>query len=398
MVQENARRLAAAAGIRTPAARDPDRTLRVGFVSPDLRDHSVACFIEPVLASLDRAGYTPVCFFTGPTADDVTRRLSGLCEFLHVPCNTAGAEIPSRAEAALASRILSARIDVLVDLAGHTGGHTLGACALRPAPVQVTYLGYPDTTGLGSIDARIVDAITDPPGPEFDSRCTEKLVRLDRCFLCYTPRADAPDVSDPPALRGGGITFGSFNNIKKLSPTCLSLWARVLAAVPASRLAIKGRLASSHTRERFLSILAREGVSADRVELLPYADSAREHLDLYRRLDIALDAFPYHGTTTTCEALWQGVPTVSLAGDRHASRVGASILTSVGLPELIADSPEGFVRIAAELAGDTERLRTLRATMRRRMAASPLMDAASHALALEREIRALWRAACTAGA
>jgi protein O-GlcNAc transferase len=395
VVQEHARRLGPLAGFRTPIASEPDRPLRIGFVSPDLRDHSVACFIEPVLASLERSEFAPVCFFTGSNPDDVTQRLAGLCEFHHVPCSAAGAEIPSRAEVALAARIAGARVDVLVDLAGHTGGATLGAFALRPAPVQLTYLGYPDTTGLGMIDARIVDSITDPPGTERDSRCTEKLIRIDRCFLSYKPRADAPDVAEPPAEANGRITFGSFNNIKKLSPTCLGLWARVLGAVPDSRLAIKGRFASSHTRERFLAILAREGVSEDRVELLPYADSAREHLDLYRRLDIALDAFPYHGTTTTCEALWQGVPTVTLAGERHASRVGLSLLASVGLTELVADTPERFVSVAARLASDPGRLRELRATMRQRVAASPLMDAASHARALEREFRALWRAACS---
>lgn len=381
----------------SPAVADnPDRPLRIGYVSPDFRDHSVASFIEPLLRAHDRSAFTPVCFFTGSVSDHVTKRLESTCEFYRVPITSAAPQTPSQSDADLARRITSAMIDVVVDLAGHTGGSVLGALALRPAPLQITYLGYPDTTGLSAVEARLVDATTDPERPEFDARCVEQLVRLPRCFLAYQPREEAPPVAPAPVLADpqGTITFGSFNNLKKLSPSCLSLFAHVLANTPGSRLLIKGKVASSGARDRLLSALKAGGISADRVELVPYTDSVSDHLAQYARVDIALDTFPYNGTTTTCEALWQGVPVITRRGDRHAARVGASILEAVGLGELVAADDDSFVRLAAKLASDTAGLASMRAGMRDRLSRSPLLDAAGHARAVESAIRTLWRARC----
>lgn len=381
-------------GLTAPKPDNAARPLRVGYVSPDFREHSVASFIEPVIREHDRTLFTPVCFHTGSASDAVTARFAALCEFHRAPANAASPQIPSQAEASLARRIADAKIDVLVDLTGHTGGGTLGTFAIAPAPLQLTYLGYPDTTGLTSINARIVDAITDPSDPSVDARCTETLARLPRCFLTYQPRADAPPVAALPALTTGAITFGSFNNLKKLSPTCLALWARVLAATPGSRLLIKGRFASDSTRARFMHALAAQGVSETRVEMLPYAETARDHLAQYARVDIALDSFPYHGTTTTCEAFWQGVPVVTRTGDRHAARVGASLLHSVGLDDLAAPDDDAFVRRAVELASDLNRLASLRSGMRDRLKASPLLNAAGFTRAFEAAIREQWQRKC----
>ncbi len=392
LVQPKADQLRATLRLPPPKASGPDRPLRIGYLSPDFRDHSVAWFIQPLLAGHDRNAFTPVCFSTTASPDHVTEMLRELCEFHDTPCIAASPEIPSKAEANLARFIASKNIDVLVDLAGHTGGATLGVLALRPAPLQITYLGYPDTTGLTSIDARFVDARTDPPGPHSDALATEQLVRLDPCFLCYRPRPEAPDVASRPT--SGPITFGSFNNIKKISPATLDLWARVLGTVPDSTLLLKGRFASPRTEARFRDGLRSRGVAPERVRCLAWTSSTREHLELYSQIDIALDTFPYHGTTTTCEALWQGVPTITLAGDRHASRVGPSLLACAGLSELVARSPDEYVTLAQRVASGREALASMRGTMRERLRQSPLLDERAFCTRFESTVRQLWRQAC----
>jgi len=265
---------------------------------------------------------------------------------------------------------------VLVELSGHTHAHSLGTFALAPAPVQITYLGYPNTTGMSRINARFVDAHTDPDGDEF---ATERLIRLPGCFLCFTPPKDAPDVEDLPKSGDNAVTFGSFNAIQKLSDACVALWSRVLLANPGSRLVLKANaLADERLRGDVVARFVAAGIEPSRVVPLPPKATAREHLAAYSQIDIALDAYPYHGTTTTCEALWMGVPVVSRIGDRHASRVGATLLHAVGLGDLCAYNDEQFVSIATTLAQDTLRRKVLSGggpgSLRAWMAASDLCN------------------------
>jgi protein O-GlcNAc transferase len=263
--------------------------------------------------------------------------------------------------------------------------------------VQVTWLGYPNTTGLDAIDYRLVDAVTDPAG-EADAFASEALMRLPGGFLCYAARDDAPTPATPPCLLNGFVTFGSFNNPAKLSAATLDVWAQVLARVPQARLLLKGKpFGDAATRALFLQRIAERGVAADRVELVAWLPD-QAHLALYDRVDIGLDPLPYNGTTTTCEALWMGVPVVTLRGDRHAGRVGASLLTQIGSTDLIADSGEAYVTTAAALAGDPARLADLRRSLRPRMAASSLCDGAGFARKVEDAYRTMWARWCVAPA
>lgn len=373
--------------VQAAAAPHPDtawpRRLRIGYVSPDFRSHVVSSFMLPVIARHDRERFDVHCYYTYPVADKLTEALRGFAD--------AWADCAELSDAELADRIRADRIDILVDLAGHTVHHRLKAFALRPAPVQATYLGYPNTTGLAAIDYRISDAKADPPG-DSDALCVERLVRLPRSFLCYRP---GPDVHEPgplPAASAGHVTFGSFNNFQKLSDPFFASAARVLAAVPGSRLLLKARpLGSSATARRVREMFAREGIDATRLELLGWEATPEDHLSVYRKVDVALDSFPYNGTTTTCEALWMGVPVVSLRGDRHASRVGASLLETVGLEDLVARDEDDYRDIAVRLAGDLPRLAGLRAGMRERMRASPLMDERTFVRELETCYLGMWR-------
>lgn len=342
--------------------------LRVGIVSPDLRRHSVAAFVEALFVHFDSSAISLIVFQTNRVADDVTARLRELATHWHV-CDTV-------TDTELAEVIHSAKIDVLVELSGHTHAHSLGTFALAPAPAQITYLGYPNTTGMSRINARFVDAHTDPDGDEF---ATERLIRLPGCFLCFTPPKDAPDVEDRPKSRDSAVTFGSFNAIQKLSDACVALWSRVLLANPGSRLVLKANaLADERLRGDVVARFVAAGIEPIRVVPLPPKATAREHLAAYSQIDIALDAYPYHGTTTTCEALWMGVPVVSRIGDRHASRVGATLLHAVGLDDLCAYNDEQFVSIATTLTQDTLRRRALSGggpgSLRAWMAASDLCN------------------------
>ncbi|MFN0133770.1 MAG: tetratricopeptide repeat protein [Phycisphaerales bacterium] len=359
---------------------DPDRPLRIGYLSPDFRDHAVSHFIAPILAHHDRRRYIAIAYSSTPNPDAVTRELSALAaQFV---------DASALNDDALDARIRRDRIDILVDLAGHTSGGRPGVLVRRPAPILVTYLGYPNTTGIAAVNARLVDAITDPPGS--DAYATEKLVRLPGCFVCYRPPANAPDVAARPDA--APITFASFNAASKLSPATLALWGRLVALIPGARLLLKSTgLASDAGKRRVLDALAAAGLSADRVTMLPRLPSSREHLAAYHDADIALDPLPYNGTTTTCESLHMGVPVVTLEGDRHASRVGASLLRAAGLPELVASSADEYVRIATSLARDPARRRDLRQSLRARLAASPLCDGATFTRGLESAYRQLWK-------
>jgi predicted O-linked N-acetylglucosamine transferase (SPINDLY family) len=301
-------------------------------------------------------------------ADGVTARLRAGCRRWH--------EVGAMDDATLDALIRTERIDVLLELAGHTTGHRLAAIARKPAPVIVTAIGYPDTTGVPAIDLRLVDSITDPPGS--DSLCTERPLRIDPCFLCYTPPIEAPEPAMPPAETP--ITFGSFNNIAKVVPSTVALWSRALRAVPDSRLLLKSiGLDDPSIRTLVAERFAREGIDPSRIDLRDAGLDRGSHLALYGQVHVALDPTPYNGTTTTCEALWMGVPVVTLQGHRHASRVSSSLLTACGCVDWIARDADSFTRIAAKLAADRESLARIRASLRGAMRASPLLDAPAYA-------------------
>ena len=364
--------------------RTHGRRLNVGYVSPNFHRHSVASFFEPLLAAHDRACVRVFCYSGVQQPDEVTARLQGMADEWR-DLRGVGADAAARL-------IREDRIDILVDLAGHTGGGRPLIFARRPAPVQIAWLGYPNTTGLAQVQYRLTDEVADPPGAA-DRWHSEKLVRLPDGFLCYQPEAGGPGPAERPPGAAGGITFGSFNNLAKVSPQVVALWSRLLGAVPGSRLIMKAHaLGTASARRRLQEQFAAGGVGAERVLLLGPEDSAAGHLARYREVDIALDTYPYNGTTTTCEALWMGVPVVTLAGPTHVTRVGASILKRVGLGELVTASPEEYVAQAAALAKDTARLGALRAGLRARLRASPLMDGARFARAVEAAYRTAWNA------
>jgi predicted O-linked N-acetylglucosamine transferase (SPINDLY family) len=295
----------------------------------------------------------------------------------------------------LDARIRAERIDVLLELGGHSAGNRLPGLLGKPAPVIVTAIGYPHTTGVPSVDYRVVDSLTDPPGAE--AFATERLLRLDPCFLCYRPPTDAPDVAAPPSSTSSDapIRFASFNALYKLSNEAIALWSRVLNAVPSSVFVLRGAplddpAVMSRIRSRFEAC----GVSGSRVRGVGSVPTTREHLARYEQIDVALDVIPYHGTTTTCEALWMGVPVVSLVGESHASRVGLSLLTNVGHPEWAVRTPDEFVRVASELASDRTRLATIRSGLREQVRRSPLCDEAAYAGRFYAALRECWRTWC----
>lgn len=351
----------------------PER-LRIGYVSSDLRKHSVAYFVEPLLTHHDAARFEVTCYFSHKDADATTARLKRLA---HHWRNVADLD-----DQQLLRMVDADGIDILVDLNGHTSGTRLTVFARRAAPVQVSFIGYPDTTGVAEIDYRLSDAIADPLGAE--RLCTESLVRLPGCFLCYRPPENAPDVAPVPCVKNGFATFGSFNNLAKVNPKVVALWAKLLRAIPDSRLVMKNpSLTDKSTRERYQALFADAGISGERLDLLGYIADDGGHLGAYGRIDIALDTFPYNGTTTTCEALWMGVPVISLRGDRHSARVGASLLTAVGSSEWIADTPEQYLQIAQSLVQDQPRLVQLRSGLREQMRISCLCSAQAYVKAVE---------------
>lgn len=366
--------------------RSPGRRLRIGYVSPDFRVHSVAYFIQSVLAAHDRASFEIFCYSNAEHEDPSTGLFQKIADHWR--------DIYGLSDGNVSEMIQRDGIDILVDLSGHTGNNRMTLFAGKPAPVQVTYLGYPNTTGLDTVDYRITDALADPSGIT-DKWHSEKLIRLPDCFLCYKPPEGSPDITDLPVLKSGSITFGSFNNRAKITKITLETWSAILHKVPGSRLILKAKsLSDSQTREQLLSLFARQGIRPERVTALEFTASKKDHFGLYNTIDIALDTFPYNGTTTTCEALWMGVPVVALKGDSHVSRVSFSILLNIGLSELAGDSPDEYIAKAVSLAEDTERLKYLRHNLRAMMEKSPLMDAAGFTLNLENEFRTVWKKWC----
>jgi protein O-GlcNAc transferase len=366
--------------------RNPNRILRVGYVSPDFRKHAVSYFTEPVIAAHNKEVFQIFCYSDVSRDDVVAERLRRHAFQWQ--------NITGMPDQQVADLIRRDGIDILVDLAGHTAHNRLLVFARKPAPVQVTWIGYPATTGLSTVDYKIVDNYTDPPGMT-EQFYTEKLIRMPESFLCYLPDAESPDVGPLPFLSAGYITFGSFNNFAKVNPGVLTLWAQLLLGVPGSRLLLKANsLADKSTAKIVTDIFGQNGINTERIELHGLIPSSGMHLDLYNRVDIGLDTFPYNGTTTTCEALWMGVPVVTLAGETHASRVGVSLLSNVGLPEFIASSHEEYVDKTAALCRDLSRLKKIRQGLRDMMIRSSLTDAKRFTVNLENCYRSIWKKWC----
>jgi protein O-GlcNAc transferase len=367
-------------------SRDPDRPLRVAYLSPDFRYHAVSFFFEPLLAHHDPAAVEPYCYAEVENPDFVTTALQQVGGIWR---NTHGID-----DAALRARLRDDQIDIAVDLAGHTGHSRLSAFAIKPAPVTANWLGYAATTGLPTIDWRITDARADPPGQE--QFHTEKLMRLPDTFLCYRFYGSVnPEITPPPAMTRGAITFGSFNNPMKLSPPAIAAWARILAAVPGSRLMLKSLFFVEPQRKQyFLERFAAHGIAVNQLLLRQPQPDMMEHLGSYAEIDIALDPFPYNGTTTTCEAMWMGVPMICLIGDHHCARVGFDLLSQVGLAELATPDVEAYIAKATALAQDLPLLAHLRRELREQMRRSPLCDAPRFARAFEAGLREMWRQWC----
>lgn len=371
------------AGDFTGRDRAPGRRLRVGYVSSDFRRHSVAYFLEPILEHHDPANVEVFAYANMAAGDEVTERLKGYVAHWRDAFGLSDAE--------LAAQVRSDAIDILVDLAGHTRGNRLGAFALKPAPVQISYLGYPATTGLATMDGRVTDAWADPPGMT-EAFHSERLLRLENGFLCYRPPDDAPAVAPPPSIAAGHVTFGSFNNLAKLTPATVETWAAILDAVPGARLRLKAKaLGDAAVSDAVLARFGERGIAPERLDLLAWI-TASSPLAAYHDVDIGLDTFPYHGTTTTMEALWMGVPVVTRAGAWHASRVGVSIMARAGLDEMVAAGPADFVKIAASLAARPELLAELRGSLRGLLVRAGITDGARLTAELEHAYRDAWTA------
>ena len=366
-----------------PNDRSPERRLRIGYVSPDFRAHVVGYNMLPLLANHDRDHFEIFCYAQVTRPDALTEHFRASAQHWR---STVGL-----ADEQLAAQIREDRIDILVDLALHMAHNRLVVFARKPAPVQVTFAGYPGSTGLRTIDYRLSDPYLDPPDTD-ESIYSEQTVRLPHSFWCYDP-LDCGDlrVNSLPAQGNGLITFGCLNNFGKINDAVLRLWASVLRAVPSSRLLLLAP-EGSH-RQHTLDVLGQEGVVHERIEFIARRPR-RKYLELYHRIDLGLDTLPYNGHTTSLDSYWMGVPVVTLVGQTVVSRAGLSQLMNLKLPELISATPEEYVEIAVDLASDLPRLRYLRSTLRARMEASPLMDAPRFARDIEAAYRIMWRQWC----
>ena len=376
-----------------PIDRAPTRKLRVGYLSPDFRKHSVAFFIAPVIASHARDTVDVTCYATGNVEDEMTERIKGVAARYR--------NVYRKSDEDLATLIRSDGIDVLVELSGHTCDNRLVMLGNRVAPIQVTYLGYPNTTGLTEMDYRLTDVVADPPGKS-DGWYTERLIRLKGGFLSYQPLPGA-EVLEPvtlPAGQAGHVTFGSFNNLAKINDRVLDTWAAILEQVPGSAILLKARgLRNDEVKARiFASFEARGIVGESRIQLMGHERGALDHLRTYGQMDLALDTFPYNGTTTTCEALWMGTPVLTFEGRSHAGRVGASLLGHAGLGELVAKDRDAYIAKAVALGRDLDALARLRVNLRQTFANSPVMDASRLARELEKAYRDAWTVYCEANA
>jgi predicted O-linked N-acetylglucosamine transferase (SPINDLY family) len=365
--------------------RDPDRKpLRVGYISSDFRDHCQSFFTIPLLAHHDRSQFRVFCYCGARRLDAISRRIQGHADEWR---NIWGLD-----DQRAARMIQDDRIDILVELNLHMAGNYLLVLARKPAPVQVTWLGYPGSTGVETIDYRITDPHLDPPGAG-ESFYSERSIHLPESFWCYDPLTSELAANQLPALTSGLVTFGCLNSFAKVNDRVLELWARVLSVVPGSRLLLICEAPSA--RKRTLEKLALHGIDSTRIE---FSDrlSRQDYLKLYNRIDVALDTFPANGHTTSLDGLWMGVPVVTLPGQTAVSRGGLSIMSNLGLREFVAESEDGFVEIARATSADLRRLAELRLNLRSQMQRSPLMDGPRFARHMEQAYRQMWRRFCVA--
>lgn len=364
---------------------DPDRRLRIGYVSADFYRHPVASFIEPVIEGHDRKNVEVFCYSNVVTEDEITLRIQSKADHWY--------SIKGWSDEDVTALIWKDDIDILVDLSGHTAGNRLLVFGRKPAPIQATYLGYPGTSGLGVMDYRISDQWNDPQGIT-ENFHSEEIVRLPEGSLCYQPPAhDIPVV--PVDVAPGNVTFASFNNNAKISQAAIALWSRVLLAVPGSKLLLKSRpLGDRGTADRLRQAFVAHGIDGDRLEFISWTETLQEHLSLYNRVHVGLDTFPYSGCTTTCEALWMGVPVITLAKNESRSRMSSGVLGQVGLDELITSSEEAYIAKAVDLANDIIKISEYRNTLRPRLEKSSLMNPGSLTASLEAAYRDMWRLWC----
>jgi predicted O-linked N-acetylglucosamine transferase (SPINDLY family) len=361
--------------------RSAGRRLKIGYVSADFRRHAAANFLLPLLRNHDAGNVEIFCYSGVPRGDAITAELKRMSPNWR--------EAFALSDGELAERIRADGIDILVDLSVHMAGNRLPVFARRPAPVQITWLGYPSTTGLSTIDYRLSDGLLDPPGGE--EFYSERTIRLPRSFWCYQPLARTPEVNGLPALENGLVTFGCLNNFAKVNAAVLQCWVECLRGAPNSRMLIHS-LEGSH-RQRVVETFERGGVSGERIEFVGRLEPA-EYFRLYHRVDFCLDPFPYPGHTTLLDGLWMGVPAISMTGPTAVSRGGGAILTHLGLKDWIVGSSQEYVARAAEMCGDLAKLSNLRGNLRRKLQMSPLMDGRGFAGELEEVFRKVWRTWC----
>ena len=364
-------------------ARTTGRVLRVGYVSPNFRDHAVAYFFESTLVHHDPRRVLVHCYADVARADSFTERLRHSTPVWR--------DIARRSDDSVADLVRQDSIDILVDLTGHTDNHRLLLFARKPAPVQVTWNGYANTTGMSAMDYRITDAYADPPGMT-EHLHSEKLVRLPDIYMTFNPPRESPPVGSPPVVSNGYVTFGSFNALAKVTPQVIATWSRILHAVADAKLIVL-TAPSGSARERLVQAFSEHGVASGRLEFLGRL-AFNEFLAAHGRADIALDPFPFNGTTTTCHTLWMGVPVITLAGKSHVSRVGVSMLSNVGLPQCVAMNENEYVEKAVAIAMNRSRLQELRSGMREQMLSSSLTDAARHTRFLEDAYVKMWEDYC----
>ncbi len=376
--------LTGATSIDYPNSRDPDRRLRVGYVSPDFRNHPVSAFIKPILQSHDRNRIEAICFSDAPKPDKYSEELQSLAQGWHATFGRSDEEV--------AQLVRSQRIDILIDLVGHLQYNRLPVFARRPAPVQVSYLGYCNTTGLSAMDWILLDDITDPP--DRSQLYTEKIIRLPHGFSCYASKPLAAEPNDLPAIRNGYITFACFHRPKKLNDVALDLLARVLREVSNSKILFWRDMLFGRTVDLLETRMRQRGIADDRYIIRNDQPPTQTHLGMYHSVDISLDVQPWSGHTTACESLWMGVPYVTMLGEKHAGRMAASAVTHAGAGEFVGRDADEYVKIVKALASDLPRLAELRRTLRPRMAASDLCNGAKFTASFEDALRAAWREWC----
>jgi len=366
--------------------RDSNRRLKIGYVSADFRRHPVGFFFLPLIKAHDRSHFEVFCYTDIKQPDELTDQIKTAADHWRSTVRISDTD--------MAQKIQADQIDILIDLAGHTANNRLLVFARKPAPLQVNWLGYVNTTGLATMDYRITDGIVDPI-EENDQFHSEKIIRLENGFFCLAPPPKSPPISELPARKRAHITFGSFNKLSKINKDVIALWSQIMQRLPGSHLRLMAKpLADTTTRDRYLTLFQNNGISSNRIEMITYTPSYYDYLNQYSQIDIGLDPYPHNGHTTTCDSLWMGVPVITLRGDRYASRMGASILTRLGLEGFVADTKEAYLRSAVNLAADLDALQEFRREMRIRFTSSPFYDVNRFTREMESVFREIWRTWC----